>query len=61
MYAQGLGVPRDLVTACSLAQLTFMLTRAAAPRAVEDVAPHDARVKEADGFSSKHSDGLSEL
>jgi hypothetical protein len=59
MYAQGLGVPQDLIAACSLAQVVSMATRFGAPRYAQNIGAYDAAVKEADGFANKHCDGLS--
>jgi hypothetical protein len=59
MYAQGLGVPQDLIAACSLAQVVFMATQFGAPKYAQNTTAYDAAVKEADGFINKHCDGLS--
>jgi hypothetical protein len=59
MYAQGLGVPQDLIAACSLAQVVSMATSFSAPRYAQNIEAYDAAVKEADSFSNKHCDGLS--
>ena len=60
MYAQGLGVSRDLMTACSLAQVAGMATQMAAPKYAQNIAAYDASLKDADAFISKHCDGLTE-
>jgi hypothetical protein len=59
MYAQGLGVTQDLIAACSLAQVVSMATNFGAPRYAQNITAYDAAMKEADGFSRKHCDGLS--
>ena len=59
MYAQGLGVPQDLIAACSLAQVVSMATHFGAPRYAQNIGAYDAAVKEADGFVNRHCDGLS--
>lgn len=59
MYAQGLGVPQDLIAACSLAQAAYSANQMAAPKYAENIQAYDASIKEADAFINKHCDGLS--
>ena len=60
MYAQGLGVSPDVITACSLAQVSGMAMQMAAPKFAQNIAAYDASLKDADAFISKHCDGLTE-
>ena len=58
MYAQGLGVPQDLIAACSLAQVFAEVTQFGAHRFGENIARYQASIKEAHGLINKHCDGL---
>jgi len=60
MYAQGLGVPKDPIAACELAQVAFEANQNYAPRLAPDIAAYDASIKAADAFMTKHCDELSE-
>lgn len=60
MYAQGLGVPKDPIAACTLAQVAFESTQMAAPKHARDNASYDASIQEADAFLRKHCDALSD-
>ena len=60
MYAQGLGLPRDPVGACSLAHVAAWVTRQTAPTYAHDLAAYTGAVKEADGFVGEHCDRLPE-
>lgn len=59
MYAEGLGVERDPVTACTLAQVARMASHYAGGRYAEDVRAHAALVKEIQQFARDRCDVLS--
>jgi hypothetical protein len=60
MYAEGLGVPQDLIAACSLGQVVAMATQFAAPKYAERIGAFEAAVKDADQFVNKHCAGLTD-
>jgi hypothetical protein len=59
MYAQGLGVDRDPVLACGLAQQSAMAAAAAAPRFADDIARYVALETDAERFRDELCSGLS--
>ena len=59
MYAQGLGVERDSVLACSLAQQSQMAVAGMAPRLANDLYRHTKLQQEADRFRDELCGGLS--
>jgi hypothetical protein len=63
MYANGLGLPRDPITACALAQDAELAARMAPPAApivtVEDAARYQAGIDEAREFAALHCGALS--
>jgi hypothetical protein len=58
MYANGLGVPRDSIGACALAQLAEMATHLAAPRYAQSHLAYKAAMEETERFTREHCDGL---
>jgi hypothetical protein len=60
MYAEGLGVSKDPIASCSLAQVAMQSTMSSAPKFAQNTPAYDEAVKEANGFLSTHCDGLSE-
>lgn len=58
MYARGLGVERDHVLACALAQQSQMATATAAGRFANDIFRYLAMEKEAERFRQELCDGL---
>ena len=63
LYANGLGVPRDPIAACSLAEDAQLAAQMAPPkkplRTMEDFAAHQAAEKDAERFTAAHCDPLS--
>jgi len=60
MYAQGLGVSRDPIAACSLAQVAAEATSFSAPKYAQKAEAYDATVKDADAFVTLQCDKLTE-
>jgi len=64
LYAQGLGVPRDSIAACSLAQIADQATHFKGPEqgsldARQFIALYHGRLEESQAFVRTHCDGLS--
>ena len=59
MYAEGRGVPRDAIAACTLARVAGQATMIAAPkRHSQDLTAYDAAHKESDEFIRTHCESL---
>jgi hypothetical protein len=59
LYAQGLGVARDPIAACSLARLADMATQNEAPQFGNNVAGWNAHIKASEQFVHEHCGRLS--
>jgi hypothetical protein len=60
MYEQGLGVARDLVMACTLAQMSARVLQPGAIQTIDDMHAYEARTKAADDFVHHQCDSLSD-
>jgi hypothetical protein len=60
IYAQGLGVVRDAVMACTLAQVSGRVVQPGAIQTIDDMHAYEARMKAADDFVHRQCDALSE-
>jgi hypothetical protein len=60
LYSKGLGVPRDPIAACALAQTADMATRLAASKQAESFLAYEARHEESQRFVRDHCDGLTQ-
>jgi hypothetical protein len=59
LYAQGRGVPRDPIAACSLARLANMATQNEAPQFGNNIAGWNAHIEASEQFVHEQCDGLS--
>jgi hypothetical protein len=59
LYAQGLGVERDPIAACALAQTSDMAAQMSAPRYAADIRRYEALIAESEQFVGDICDGLS--
>jgi len=60
MYALGLGVSRDPIAACSLAQVAAEATSFSAPKYAQNIEAYNASVKDANAFVTGQCDKLTE-
>ena len=58
LYAQGLGVARDPIAACSLAQISEMATHMAAPQYAQNISAYEAALQESQRFVREHCERL---
>jgi len=60
LYARGLGVARDPIAACSLAQMADMATQMAAPQYAQNIFAYEASLQESQRFIREYCEGLTQ-
>ena len=58
LYARGLGVARDAIAACSLAQISDMAAHMGGIKYADDVVAYEASLEESQRFMRGHCEGL---